>query len=181
MAACDPTFTPDEVNVAPELAAQNALLQAAAYLEQAAHAGDVNAMFCALVSGSDRVHWALADLALVGDEDQLDAAQCLSATIDELVRVGGLPDGTDLPTFQLQLLPLQSQILEVATIPRQQWAAAENQANDSAGIALLTIFGLAATVLAGQAFIDYKQTRGGYPRGSKGVAHPVVVYRYPRH
>lgn len=180
MGASDPIFTTDEIEAAPEIAAQDALLQASAYLEQALHAGDVTAMFCALAACSTRMHWALADLALVGNEDQLDAAQGLTATIDSLVALGGLPDEVSLPTFQLQLLPLQSQILEVSVIPLQRWAGAEAQAINSGMLAFLGVLGAVVAVATGAAYIDYKQSHGGYPRGAPGVAKPVVSYRYPR-
>jgi hypothetical protein len=174
-------FTVDEIRDGPEIGAQNALLQASAYLEEAIHSSTIADTWAALEAAADRVHWALGDLAMVGNEDQLDAAQAFSATLDAIVALGTPPAGTNLATFQLQLLPLQTQIVEVQVLPARQWNTAQNQVDNGAWTALLGVFAAFAAVGVGAAYIDYKQSHGGYNRGARGVGRPIVAYRYPRH
>jgi hypothetical protein len=174
-------FTIDEIRDGPEIGAQNALLQAAAYLEEAIHSNSIGDTWAALEAASDRVHWALDDLAIVGNEDQLDAAQSFSATLDAIVALGSPPAGTNLATFQLQLIPLQTQIVEVQVLPARVWRTAEHQADNGALTALIGVLVAFTAVGVGAAYIDYKQSHGGYNRGARGVGRPIVAYRYPRH
>ncbi len=103
-------------------------------------------------------------------------------TLQDILSQPVLTECLTLEQFQERVLvPLQTRIVGTITQPAteelQQIIQAERQTNADWWRAFWSLMGLGALAVGGAAYIDWKQSHGGYG-GPKGVRHTTYTYRY---
>ena len=165
---------------ATEVGGGVAILSALQALEAASHATTVSGCLTALQEAVQWLAWAAQDFASAGDTQFALLADQAAADTEAVVQSGVPADPTAFAQFQASVVEgLLVETADVFDIPLQQRVTSDTTVANSANLAFWGVVGLFGTVVVAAAWIDHAQTRGGYGRGPRGVAHPVVAYDYP--
>lgn len=145
--------------------------QAAAALEEAIYAQDSASCGAALDSAAQWMRRAQDHAGDAGDEANRDAAAAIAMQLEQWS--GLVPTNpTDRAALQqLSLYPYQGVLVGFL-------ANEDKGLNASANLAFVGVLGALALVVGSAAWIDWKQTHGGYARGPRPKVTPLVSIRY---
>lgn len=154
------------------LAITSDIIQASSALENATYDADASSTSADLATAAQWLRRAQDHAGQATDEDLASRLACAAANLEAWSTfVAGLSAG-DLATYQqVTLYPYQGVLSRLLA-----QEAVDSQA--SAGLAFLGVIGALVLALGSASWIDWKQQHGGYSRGPRGKARPLVAYRY---